>query len=239
MACALVREHRRRGDSRFMAFLCVTSALQPRRFMIAPSAAGCKRVFRARRAHGVIGCTSEGGVALDATLRIEIAHRFNRAITRDEHQSCRGNLSVLIATLANEAAVPAARGISQRALSQFEAFSDQWCLIRPRCSDDDSQRLATPLATGFDSLGCCDPGTCRNARSRLDHAERPVRDAAVDRASRVALCVRPWPRLGHARISGRGKVAPIRIAQHDGGWLLAQIRRLGRDWWPRSGPFSN
>ena len=143
------------------------------------------------------------------------------------------------------ASAPGSTGRGEQALSsgrtarhcQFEAFLDQWCLIRPRCRDDDSQRLATSLATRFDALGCCDPGTCRNARSRLDHAERPVRDPAVDRASRVALCVRPWPRLGHAWISGRGKVAPIRVAHHDGDGLLSRFAGLGRDWWPRNGLF--
>lgn len=143
---------------------------------------------------------------------------------------------------------PGSTGHGEQALSSgrtarhglsLKRFPDQWCLIRPRCSDDYSQRLATPLATGFYSLGCCDPGTCRNARSRLDHAECPVRDAAVDLASRVALCVWPWPRLGHARISGRGKVAPIRIAQHDSDGPPARFAALARDWWPRTGPFSN
>ena len=35
----------------------------------------------------------------------------------------------------------------------------------------------------------------------------PVRGAAVDRASRGGLWVRPWPRLGPPRISSRVKVA--------------------------------
>ena len=71
------------------------------------------------------------------------------------------------------------------------------------------QRLATALATSFDSLGGCDPSTFRDSsvRRRSDRPERPVRGAAVDRASRGGLWVRPWPRLGPPRISSRGKVA--------------------------------
>src|SRR4029450_8802367 len=74
------------------------------------------------------------------------------------------------------------------------------------------QRLATALASGFDSLGGCNPITCRDSsvRRRADRSERqwgPVRGAAVDRASRGGLWVRPWPRLGPPWISTRVKVA--------------------------------
>ncbi len=94
-----------------------------------------------------------------------------------------------------------------------DQFLEKRCLIRSsRCGDDDPQRLATDLATSFDSLGSCDPVTCRDSSAgpRSDRPERPVRDATVDHPSRGGLCVRPWPRLGPPRISSRVKVAHSR-----------------------------
>src|SRR5688572_28481188 len=97
-----------------------------------------------------------------------------------------------------------------------DQFLEKRCLIRSRrCGDDDSERLATDLATSFDSVGSCDPVTCRDSAAgpRSDCPERRVRGAAVDRPSRGGLWVRPWPRMGPPRISSRVKVAHDRAKE--------------------------
>ena len=83
----------------------------------------------------------------------------------------------------------------------------------------------------FNCLGGCDPGTRRtfSVRRRSGGSERqygPIRGAALDRASRGGLCVRPSPRLGPSWIS-----SGVKVAHYHRSWP-AGSRRFGDRWDP-------
>ena len=71
------------------------------------------------------GRTSQRRVTLNAIVRIEIAHRLDWSIAGNQRQTCRSKLGVLVATLAEEATVPGARGVAKRAEHRLYAAARQ------------------------------------------------------------------------------------------------------------------